>query len=101
MSFQSMMACERARTRFSTRDSLMGAGAMIAATLLFSILGIAARRNGWPVTGEILKDVGFLGAFVLSTPFWLMKGQPWKAQAVIVGATLAFLVGIGYIATIV
>jgi hypothetical protein len=28
-------------------------------------------------------------------PFWLMKGQPWKAQTVIVGGTLAILLLIG------
>jgi hypothetical protein len=28
-------------------------------------------------------------------PFWLMKGQPWKAQVVIIGGTFALLVLIG------
>jgi len=37
----------------------------------------------------------------LSTPFWIMKGQPWKAQAVIVGGTTGLLLVIGYISTLI
>jgi uncharacterized oligopeptide transporter (OPT) family protein len=33
-------------------------------------------------------------------PFWLMKGQPWKAQVAIVGGTTAFLIVIGYVAAV-
>ena len=29
-----------------------------------------------------------------------MKGQPWKAQAVIVGGTLAILIAIGFLSTV-
>lgn len=94
-----IMVCERTRLRFTTRDSLIGAGVMIGAALMFTMVGIAARRDGWPVTGEILTNLGFLGSLTLSMPFWLMKGQPWKAQVVIVGVTLVLLVAIGYLAS--
>jgi len=30
--------------------------------------------------------------FVISMPFWLMRGTNWKAQTAIVGGTLAILV---------
>jgi uncharacterized oligopeptide transporter (OPT) family protein len=34
-------------------------------------------------------------------PFWLLKGQPWKAQVVLVGGTVGLLVVITYIATLI
>jgi uncharacterized oligopeptide transporter (OPT) family protein len=33
-------------------------------------------------------------------PFWVMKGQPWKAQVVIVGGTVVFLIVISWVATL-
>jgi hypothetical protein len=33
-------------------------------------------------------------------PFWLLKGQPWKAQVAIVIATLTLLGAAGYLASI-
>jgi hypothetical protein len=36
-------------------------------------------------------------AMTLSMPFWLMKGVPVKAQALIVGGTAVALVLIGFI----
>jgi hypothetical protein len=100
MMLKSLMVCERRQVRFTTRDSLIGAGVMIGATLFFTMVGIAARRNGWSATGEVLTNLSFPGSLTLSMPFWLMKGQSWKAQVVIVGGTLTLLVGIGYLASI-
>jgi len=100
MMLKSLMVCERKGMRFTTRDSLIGAGVMIGATLLFTMVGIAARRNGWSVTGEVLTNLSFLGSLTLSMPFWLMKDQPWKAQVVIVGGTLTLIAGIGYLASV-
>lgn len=96
-----MMICESTKARYTTRDGLIGAGVMIAATLLFLIVGIAARREGWQATGEVLKALAFPASMTLSMPFWLMKGQPWKAQVVIVGGTLVMLVAIGYVSTLI
>jgi hypothetical protein len=59
-----------------------------------------ARRNGWPVTGEILKSLAFPGSLMISMPFTFLKGQPWKAQAVIVLGTLALLVAISLVASL-
>ncbi len=100
MLLKSLGTCDRTSRGYTQRDSLIGAGVMIAATLVFSLLGIAARRDGWQVTGEILLNLGFLGSLLLSMPFWLMKGQPWKAQVVMVGTTLALLVVIGYLSAV-
>lgn len=56
------------------------------------------QQAGWAETGKAVMNLGFLGAMTISVPFWLMKGQPWKAQVVIVGGTVAFLLLIGYVA---
>ena len=97
----SLMSCERRNVRYSARDGLIGGGVMVGATLILLVLGIAAQRNGWPVTGEVLKGIAYPISFMVSMPFWLMKGQPWRAQAVVVGVTTAFLVVIGYVATLI
>lgn len=91
---KSLMVCERKQVRYTPRDSLIGAGVMLGATFILTMAGLAARRNGWTTTGEVLVSVGFLVSLTLSMPFWLLKGQPWKAQAVVVGGTIAFLVAI-------
>ena len=81
------------------RDGLIGAGVMLISTFGLSALGIAARHNGWPAAGEALKGLAFPVSFLVSMPWWLMKGQPWKAQAFIIGVTLLILVVGGAIAT--
>jgi hypothetical protein len=96
MVVKSALVCHPTKEmRFTTRDSLVGSAVMIGATLCLTILGIAARRSGWPATAEALTSVAFPASLTLSMPFWLMKGEPWKAQLVIVGGTLALLASIG------
>jgi hypothetical protein len=94
---KSMMACERGRFRVGVRDGLIGAGVMIAASLILAGLLLASARAGWTMTREILKGLSFTGPFVISMPFWLMKGQPWRAQVAIIGGTLAILIGLSYV----
>jgi len=96
---RSMFLCGRERSRITERDGLVGAIVMLASTALLIILGIVARRSGWVVTGEILQGLAFPGSLLISMPFWMMKAQPWRAQAVIIGGALLFLVGIGWLAT--
>lgn len=98
---KSIMACERRRARFTTRDSLIGAAVMLGAVLLLTLAGVAARRSGWSATGEVFTSLAFPASLILSMPFWLMKGQPWRAQVVIVGTTLALLVVTGWVATLI
>ncbi len=86
--------------RYTTRDSLTGAAVMLGATLVFVVLGIAARRSGLSITGEVLTSIAFPGSLALSMPFWLMKGQSWKAQLVLVGGPLVLLVVSGYLASV-
>jgi hypothetical protein len=47
----------------------------------------------------MLKAIAFPASMTLSMPFWLLKGQPWKAQAVLIGGTVGLLVAISYLAT--
>jgi hypothetical protein len=94
------MICRTKNARYTTKDSLIGAAIMIALAAIFALTGNAAARGGWTVTGEMLKTLSFSIPFSLSMPFWLMKGQPWKAQVAIVGGTTAFLIVIGYVAAV-
>ena len=96
---KTIMACGSKTSGVTPRDGLIGAGVMLAVSFLFSGLGIVLHRSGWAVTGEILKGLAFPASFTLSMPWWLMKGSPWKAQAVIVGGTLLILVVLTWVAT--
>ena len=100
MTLSALIACERRHSRYTKRDALIGAGVMIGASLLLTSSGIAAKRTGWPTAGDILIQQSFLGSLMLSVPFWLLKGQPWKAQVVIVLATLVLAGAISYLASI-
>ena len=46
-------------------------------------------------------SLSFTVSLTISMPFWLMKGQPWRAQVAIVGGTLAILLAIGCGATLI
>jgi hypothetical protein len=96
-----LAACERRDARITTRDGLIGAMVMLGATIVLAGLGIAARRNGWPTAGLILTSLSFPGSLVLSMPFWLTKGQPWKTQLILIGTVFTLLVAIGYLSTLV
>ncbi len=99
MTLKSLMACDRSQARFTTRDSLVGAGVMVAFSALLGTLGVFARRGGAPLAGDALAQMAFPVSLTLSMPFWLMKGQPWKAQAVVIGTTLVLLAGIAWVAS--
>ena len=53
------------------------------------------------MTSEILLSLAFPGSVMLSMPFTFLKGQPWKAQAVMVGGTLSLLVAIALLASLI
>ena len=96
MTTKTWTMCERTPMRYGVRDGLMAAAVMIAVTAVVTTLGGALTSRGWPATGGALRNFGFLGSLTLSMPFWITKGQPWKAQAAIVGVTLTFIALIGY-----
>ena len=99
MTLKSIPFCET-NPRYTTRDALVGAAVMLISTTIFMLLGFAAKAGGPPPAGEMLINLSFPGSLVLSMPFWLMKGQPWKAQVVIVGASLAMLAFFSAVASV-
>lgn len=96
---KSVLLCGRIEPRYSTRDAAIAAGVMLAVTFVLAVLGVALRRAGWPMAGEMFTGFAFPAALTLSMPFWLMKGQPWKAQVAIVAATQVLLIAATYVAS--
>ena len=94
-------ACGRTQVRMTTRDGLIGAAVMLGVTFALSALGIFVKRSGSPDLGEILTRLSFSVALVVSMPFTFMKGQPWRAKAVICGGTLLMLTAATYLATLI
>jgi hypothetical protein len=91
------MLCRANDVRYTTRDSLIAAAVMIGVTAAISALGLALKYSGWTLASQVVLNVAFLGSMTISLPFWLMKGQPWKAQVAIVGGTLLLLITIAII----
>jgi hypothetical protein len=83
--------CGERNLRFTTRDSLLGAGVLIASTAVLTALALAARGQGWPVLSYVLTIFAFPGSVMLSMPFTFLKGQPWRAQVVFIGGILVVL----------
>jgi hypothetical protein len=94
-------ACGRTQVRMTRRDGLIGAGVMLGVTFALASLGIFLKRSGSPDLGELLTSISFSVALVMSMPFTFMKGQPWRAQAVICGGTLLILTAATYLATLI
>jgi hypothetical protein len=87
-------ACDR--TGVTPADGLIGAGIMIALAVVSKLIAAAALHDGYAAVALGVKELSFPISFTASMPFWLMKGQPWKAQVVIVGTTLALLVALSF-----
>ena len=96
---QLKLRCATSTPRYTTKDSLISAGVMIATTFVLLALGIAANRQGYPTFGETLKGVAFPAAMMISMPFALLKGQSSRVQAFLVMVPLVLLVAISYLAT--
>lgn len=99
MNVKALIACDRKPARYTNRDALIGAGVMVAATLILTTLGTIVTRRGWPSTGETILNLSYFAALMLSMPFWLMKGQPWKAQGVIMGVMVMLITAATYLAS--
>ncbi len=91
---KSLAICARNETKYTQRDGLIGAAIMLVGAALFALLGMALKRNGYPHAAEVVVANSYLVAMNISMPFWLMKGQPRKAQMVIIGGTTAILIAI-------
>ena len=83
----------------SKRDAWTGAGVMIAGSILLSALGIAFDRSGFDTLGDAVMAAAFPVSVLLTMPFTFVKGQPWKAQCVLVGLPLAIVIALTWVAT--
>jgi hypothetical protein len=89
-----MMACESKKLRMSTTDALISAGIILAMAVVGSVAGVWLRRAGLDQAAEFVLYMTFPFSLVVSMPFSFLKGQPWRAQAAIVGGTTMILIGI-------
>jgi hypothetical protein len=83
------------RATVTARDAAIGATVMIGASMLFALVGLAARTRGWDTGAEVLLSLSFPAALTLSSPFWLMPAATRRAQVAVVGVTPAILGVIG------
>ncbi len=88
--------CVRRRVGVTPRDGLIGAGVMIGLSLVMRLSIDAAVRAGLGGVATVLESNAFLVPFMLSMPFWLMKGTPTWAQTTIVGVTVVLLIALSY-----
>ena len=83
----------------SKRDAWIGAGVMIAGSILLSGLGIAIDRAGFDTLADAVMAAAFPVSVLLTMPFTFVKGQPWKAQCVLIGIPLAIVIILTWVAT--
>jgi hypothetical protein len=53
-----------------------------------------------PIAADVLQVVAVGGPLLLSMPFWMTKGQPWRAQAAFITLMMTFLIAIGYLSAV-
>ena len=94
---KSLLTCQSTDVRAPIRDALVGAVVMIVTSVTFSQLGHLAQRQGWPRASHTFESNAFIVSFILSMPFWLMRGTSRSAQIIIVAVTMTLLVTIGAI----
>ena len=97
---KTLSICSGNERRYSTRDRLVGAAVMLGGTAILVLAATVLIRSGWTSAGEAILNMSFMVAMTLSMPFWLTKDQPRRAQAVLVGGTLAILTVIGAVAAL-
>src|ERR1043165_7644586 len=93
------LKCATTSPRYTTRDGLISAGVLLAATLVLLTAGIWLNRNGYHETGEAVKGLAFPIATLVSMPFAILKGQSRRVQTFFILVPTAILIGIGYLST--
>ncbi len=88
--------CVQRRVAVTPRDGLIGAGVMIGLSLLMRLSINAAVHAGLYGVASVLTDNAFLVPFMLSMPFWLMKGTAGWVQTTIVAVTIVLLLALSY-----
>ncbi|HYE85094.1 MAG TPA: hypothetical protein VEA16_01975 [Vicinamibacterales bacterium] len=95
---RALSICARNEARYTKRDGIIGAAIMLLGALLFTIAGVAMRRNGLETAGDMLMTSGYLVSMLVSMPYWLLKGQPRTAQLVFIGGTATIVLAINVLA---
>jgi hypothetical protein len=101
MTTMSKILCRDSKLRMTTRDGLLSAAAMLASTLVIMTVGVMLRRSGSHDLGDAVVSLAFPMSMLVSMPFGIMKGQPWKAQALVLGVTFAILMACGYLSLLI
>ena len=94
-----LIACSQPNVRYTTRDMLISAGVLLACSVAMSLGGIAAKQAEYRQFGEALVNLAFPISVLVSMPFGVMKGQPWRAQTVVLSVTFAMLLLATWLAT--
>lgn len=82
--------CEK-DANFTIRDSLLGAAVVLGISIAAVLFDRALSNAGYEAAGQALIMFSAPGALLVSMPFWLIKGQPVRAQVVVVGVPLLIL----------
>jgi hypothetical protein len=75
--------------KLTTRQTLAGAGALVAGSLASVGLKEWLRALGYPEAGDLATDLGFPITYVVVTNALWMRGQPWRARLVVSGVLVA------------
>lgn len=87
--------CATPTYKMTTRDGLISAAVILLTTLVMVSAGTIAKRNGYSDLSEVLLSMAFPVSMLVMLPFSYMKGQPWRAQALLLGISGAILTAIG------
>ena len=87
-----MTSCGSAEVALSRRDAIIGALALLGGSILFVVVGFAAKSMGYEVMGEMLLSIAFPASLLFSMPFTYLKGRCWRTQLLLVGLPLLLLV---------
>ena len=71
---------------------------LIGVTLVMMSVGMWLKKSGHADLGEAVVSMAFPMSMVWSLPFY-MKGQPWRAQALLIAVPSAILIGLGWLST--
>ena len=95
----SKIVCTDTKYRMTTRDGIISAAVILATTFVMMTVGIWLRKSGYLDLGEAIVSLAFPMSMIWSMPFSYMKGQPWRAQVLLVGVPTLILIGIGWLST--
>jgi hypothetical protein len=94
---KTVSVCEKNQVRYTKRDGVIGGAIILLGSILSVIVGAALKRRGYEELSQAVMVNGYLLAMNVSMPFWLLKGQPIRAQVAIIGGSTAILLALAAI----